>query len=70
MSSEFCPILIGTDFGGLGTLIASMASLISFKLYGDRPGSNKGKYILTFSGYSIFFLIFLVGLYVILGNSL
>lgn len=67
MTTDYKAVCIGTDFGGLGTLIASMASLISFKLYGRLPGSKKGKYILTFTGFSIVFLIFLVAAYMFIG---
>ena len=41
-------LLIGTNLGGLGTLIASMASLISYKYVArDFPGL-KGKYLAHF----------------------
>lgn len=50
-------LLIGVNIGGLGTLIASMASLISFKLYGAEKDSKKGRYLLVFTGLNIVFLI-------------
>lgn len=46
-------LLLGTNIGGLGTLIASMASLISYKLYAAEPGTQKGKYMLTFTAYNV-----------------
>ena len=49
-------LIVGTNFGGLGTLIASMASLISFKLYCNTKDANKNKYILVFTGYNLLFL--------------
>jgi len=36
---------IGVNLGGLGTLIASLASLISFKFYANTDGSNKKRYL-------------------------
>lgn len=32
-TADYVPLLLGVNLGGLGTLIASMASLISYKLY-------------------------------------
>lgn len=49
-------LLIGVNLGGLGTLIASMASLISFKFIAKEK-INTGKYILTFTIMNIVFLI-------------
>lgn len=50
-------LLVGVNIGGLGTLIASMASLISFKLYSAEDDSRKGRYVLVFTGLNIVFLI-------------
>ena len=58
-------LLIGTNLGGLGTLIASMASLISYKYVAsecetaDIPG-GKGRYFLQFTVANICFLVILV----------
>ncbi len=49
-------LLIGVNLGGLGTLIASMASLISFKFIAKEKIST-GKYILVFSVVNIIYLI-------------
>ncbi len=54
-------LIVGVNLGGLGTLIASMASLISFKLYAGIKYANKAKYMLTFSAISIVYLIILIG---------
>ena len=48
-------LLIGVNLGGLGTLIASMASLISFKLVA-KEGIDVKKYILVFTLVNIAFL--------------
>lgn len=49
-------LLIGVNIGGLGTIIASMASLISFKAYSGEKDARKGKYMLVFTGLNIVFL--------------
>lgn len=49
-------VILGADLGGLGTLIASMASVISYKIYAREKDSKKGKYILTFTAISIVYL--------------
>jgi Na+/H+ antiporter NhaD/arsenite permease-like protein len=49
-------LLIGVNFGGLGTLIASMASVISYKLYAAAPGARKGKYLGVFTAVNVLFL--------------
>lgn len=48
-------LLVGVNLGGLGTLIASMASLISFKLVA-KEGINVKKYILVFTLVNVAFL--------------
>ncbi len=58
-------LLIGVNLGGLGTLIASMASLISFKFIAKEKVST-GKYILTFTIINIVFLVLNLGLWLII----
>ena len=57
-------ILIGVNLGGLGTLIASMASLISYKFFAASFNKEKGKYMLLFTAYNLAFLAALMILYV------
>lgn len=52
-------LILGMNIGGLGTLIASMASLISYKQYALTPQSEKGKYMLVFTGWNVVFLVIL-----------
>lgn len=59
-------LIIGTNIGGLGTLIASMASLISYKFIAQRKYVSKGKYLLFFTIANIIFLVVLMLLYVII----
>ena len=42
-------LLLGTNIGGLGTPIASLASLISLKAYLKAPGARAGRYLLVFT---------------------
>lgn len=62
-TSEWKEILIGVNLGGLGTLIASMASLISYKAIAKEYPNAKGKYILRFTVFNVAFLGVLIGLY-------
>ncbi|MBQ3504816.1 MAG: citrate transporter [Oscillospiraceae bacterium] len=42
-------LLAGVNIGGLGTPIASLASLITLKLYMAQPGAKVGKFLLVFT---------------------
>lgn len=53
-------LIVGTNLGGLGTLIASMASLISYKNIAKEKGEYKGRYILLFTVWNIVFLAVLI----------
>lgn len=53
-------LIIGTNLGGLGTLIASMASLISFKYISQEHEKARGKYLLRFTGANVIFLVILL----------
>ncbi|MBR4224975.1 MAG: citrate transporter [Oscillospiraceae bacterium] len=48
-SDRYDAIVIGANIGSLGTLVSSLASLISLKLYSASEGSSTGKYILVFT---------------------
>jgi Na+/H+ antiporter NhaD/arsenite permease-like protein len=56
-------LIVGTDLGGLGTLIASMASLISYKLFAKNNGGSMARYILYFTIVNVVFLFVLFCLY-------
>ncbi len=49
----------GVDIGGLGTLVASLASLISFRLYAKSDDGNKSSYLLSFTIWNVIFLLIL-----------
>lgn len=55
-TSDYKALLEGVNIGGLGTLIASMASLISYKIYAHQYNETKGKYFLWFTAANLFFL--------------
>ena len=59
-SDKYFILALGCDIGGLGTLIASMANLISFKKYSEMPGAKPGRYIAGFTAINVIFLVFMV----------
>ena len=52
-------VLLGVDVGGLGTPIASLASLISLKLYCRSEHARPGRYLLVFLGVNVLLLALL-----------
>lgn len=58
-------LLLGVNIGGLGTLIASMASLISYKIYAHNYNKTKGIYLMWFTFANLIFLAVLVLLAVV-----
>ena len=67
-TQDYAGLIIGTNLGGLGTLIASMASLISYKYVAKEMSGSKSKYILLFTIGNIVFLAALVLLNILLGS--
>lgn len=53
-------LILGTNVGGIGTIIASMASLISYKLYSNCKGSDSKKYLKSFTILNLGILIILI----------
>ncbi|MBE6850050.1 MAG: citrate transporter [Ruminococcus sp.] len=66
-TKEYAALIVGTNLGGLGTLIASMASLISFKCIGKEASGIRGRYLLYFTAASLAFLAVLMGMYWMMG---
>ena len=52
-TADWRGLLIGTNVGGLGTPIASLASLISLKGYLKSPGARPGRYLLVFTAANV-----------------
>ena len=65
-TDNYNSILRGVNIGGLGTLIASMASLISYRLY-LRSKNNKVEYIKVFTVYNFGFLLVIVSICLFIG---
>ena len=59
-SSNYAALIVGTNLGGLGTLIASMASLISYKQVAAKYPHLRRQYLAIFT---VDNLIFLAALY-------
>ena len=59
-------LLLGVNLGGLGTLIASMASLISYKYIARAFPQKKGAYLAQFTALNLAFLALLLILWVVL----
>lgn len=53
-------LLMGVNIGGLGTLIASLASLISYKFYVKEQPRQKGRYLFVFTGWNLLFAAILL----------
>lgn len=52
-------LLLGVDIGGLGTPIASLASLISMKIYGKSEGADTNKFLVWFLAANVVGLVLL-----------
>ena len=66
-TDKWTALIVGTNLGGLGTLIASMASLISYKQLAANYPEKKGKYMIMFTVWNIIFLAVLYGAAMIIG---
>lgn len=53
---NYASLLIGVNIGGVGTLISSLASLITFREYCAHNPHGAGKYITIFSAFNFAFL--------------
>lgn len=67
--SDFCAdggaLVAGAGIGGFGTLVSSLASLISYKIYCRMPGAQKGRYLGYFTAvnFAVLFILFIVSLF-------
>ena len=67
-TTNYRELLLGVNIGGVGTLIASLASLITFREYTKQQKGKTGYYILLFSAFNFGFLIILSAFVLILGG--
>lgn len=66
-TSNYQDLLVGVNIGGAGTLIASLASLITFREYMKHNKGKAGKYIVMFSIFNFGFLgiLFIINNFII-----
>ncbi len=50
-------VMLGTDIGGLGTPVASLASLISLRIYGETENAQTGKFLGVFTAVNFGLLV-------------
>ena len=61
-TGNYTELLLGVNIGGVGTLISSLASLITFRTYMQHNPGKAKEYILEFSAFNFGFLLLLTGL--------
>lgn len=66
-TDNYASLLIGVNVGGVGTLISSLASLITFREYCSHNPGKGGKYLLIFSAFNFAFLFILTVVMLLLG---
>lgn len=59
-TGDYPALMLGVNLGGLGTIIASLASLISYRLYGKAEGAKSGSFMLVFTVLNAAFLAVLL----------
>ena len=64
-TDNYPDLLVGVNIGGIGTLIASLASLITFREYSSHNPTKVAKYVLQFSAFNFAFLIILTAVMLI-----
>ena len=66
-TQNYRELLLGVNIGGVGTLIASLASLITFREYTHHNPGKSGYYIRVFTLFNLLFLVLLTVLVMALG---
>ena len=66
-TSQWDALIVGTNLGGLGTLTASMASLITFKAISIGRVGAKVRYAKVFTLINVMFLVVLLGAALLFG---
>jgi Na+/H+ antiporter NhaD/arsenite permease-like protein len=61
-TGNYTELLLGVNIGGVGTLISSLASLITFREYSKHNPDKVKRYILQFSAFNFAFLFLLTGI--------
>ena len=65
-STNYEAIIVGINIGGLGSLIASMANLISYKILIREHDEFKIKYLIVFTVLNVILLLILFGVYLLI----
>lgn len=65
-TDNYGDLLVGVNIGGVGTLISSLASLITFREYTKRNPCMTGHYMKMFTGLNLLFLVVLTGFMLLL----
>lgn len=67
-SQDYKEIILGTNIGGLGTIIASMASLISYKFFSIEYKDEKRKYLIHFTliNFGLLFILLMARYFLLL----
>lgn len=58
-TDNYRELLIGVNIGGAGTIVASLASLITYQEYVKSKAGKPGRYMLLFTGLNIVFFVLL-----------
>ncbi|MBQ6889605.1 MAG: citrate transporter [Oscillospiraceae bacterium] len=66
-TGNYADLLLGVNIGGAGTLIASLASLITFREYASHNPGKTGRYVALFSAFNFLFLGVLTGFVMLIG---
>jgi Na+/H+ antiporter NhaD/arsenite permease-like protein len=64
-STNYEAIIVGINIGGLGTLIASMANLISFKILVREYNEFKIRYLVVFTVLNVILVSILIVVYMV-----
>ncbi len=58
-TGDYASLLLGVNIGGTGTLISSLASLITFREYTSHNPGKAGHYLLLFTAFNVGFVVLL-----------
>ena len=67
-TENYRDLLIGVNVGGVGSMIASLASLITFREYTQHAPNQSKRYILLFSAFNFAFLFILTGIMLLINS--
>ena len=68
-TADWRSMLVGINIGGFGTLIASMASVITFRIYSQEKDAETGSYLVLFTVLNITMIVVLVAAWMLLLRS-